>query len=77
MAIPYYTFNSTGEQDIFSVFTRSEVEYQLADVMMRGNQSPYAEQQYQFNQSSRYVNPRRVLSILHMLGNGKQPQEVA
>lgn len=67
-----YTFNTTNQTDTFAPFTTNEVEYRLATIIM-GN-STYANDQYDMTDANRFVNPQRVASILHMLGNGKKPQ---
>jgi len=67
-----YTFKTTEQTDLFAPFTANEVEYRLATIMM--GDSTYANDAYAMNDANRTVNPQRVLSILHMLGNGATPQ---
>ena len=67
-----YTFKTTEQTDLFAPFTANEIEYRLATIMM--GDSTYTNDKFVVNGANRTVNLQRVLSILHMLGNGATPQ---
>ena len=67
-----YRFNSTEETNLFAPFTINEIEYRLATIML--GDDTYSKDVYNAGGGP---NPRRVLSIVHMLGNGKKPVDIS